>query len=170
MSDIGQKDSRGKTTLLLADGAPCYKGLSKMSKLLLRQCNHSKGVFSVWRSVHGRGSVRVHTGGIDAYWTLLKDGIPNSINSTVGVKPNKVLWKYMRSQQWRWECHDKDILAETGQTLATFWKTKKSCQYPTRFKTQNPVRVHKTYFFEKNKRLFGLKKLTRYCRDRKILS
>ena len=120
MSDIGQKDSRGKTTLLLADGAPCYKGLSKMSKLLLRQCNHSKGVFSVWRSVHGRGSVRVHTGGIDAYWTLLKDGIPNSINSTVGVKPNKVLWKYMRSQQWRWECHDKDILAETGQTLATF--------------------------------------------------
>jgi len=56
----------------------------------------------------------------DAYWTLLKDGIPNSINSTVGGKPNKVLWKYMRSQQWRWECHDKDILAETGQTLATF--------------------------------------------------
>ena len=82
MSDIGRKDSRGKTTLLLADGAPCYKGLSKMSKLLLRQCNHSKGVFSVWRSVHGRGSVRVHTGGIDAYWTLLKDGIPNSISST----------------------------------------------------------------------------------------
>ena len=56
----------------------------------------------------------------DAYWTLLKDGIPNSINSTVGGKPNKVLWKYMRSQQWRWECHDKDILAETGQTLAAF--------------------------------------------------
>ena len=119
MSDIGRKDNRGKTTLLLADGAPCYKGLSKMSKLLLRQCNHSKGVFSVWRSVQGRGSVRVHTGGIDAYWTLLKDGIPNSINSTVGGKPNKVLWMYMRRQQWRWECHEKDILAETGQTLAT---------------------------------------------------
>ena len=58
-------------------------------------------------------------GGIDAYWTLLKDGIPNSINSTVGGKPNKVLWMYMRSQQWRWERHEKDILAETGQTLAT---------------------------------------------------
>ena len=109
MSDIGRKDNRGKTTLLLADGAPCYKGLSKMSK----------GVFSVWRSVQGRGSVRVHTGGIDAYWTLLKDGILNSINSTVGGKPNKVLWMYMRRQQWRWECHEKDILAETGQTLAT---------------------------------------------------
>ena len=42
----------------------------------------------------------------------------NSINSTVGGKPNKNLWMYMRSQQWRWECHDKDILAFTGQTLA----------------------------------------------------
>ena len=90
-----------------------------MSKLLLRQCNHSKGVFSVWRSVQGRGSVSVHTGRIDAYWTLLKDGIPNCIGSTVGGKPNKVLWMYMRSQQWRWECHEKDILVETGQTLAT---------------------------------------------------
>ena len=118
MSDIGQKDSRGKTTLLLADGAPCYKALSKMHKLLLRQCNHSKGIFSVWRSVHGRGSVRVHTGGIDAYWTLLKSAVPNSITSTVGGKPNKSLWMYMRSQQWRWECHDKDLLAFTGQTLA----------------------------------------------------
>ena len=115
---IGQKDSRGKTTLLLADGAPCYKALSKMHKLLLRQCNHSKGIFSVWRSVHGRGSVRVHTGGIDAYWTLLKSAVPNSITSTVGGKPNKSLWMYMRSQQWRWECHDKDLLAFTGQTLA----------------------------------------------------
>ena len=107
-----------------------------------RQCNHSKGVFLVWRSVQGRGSVRVHTGGIDAYWTLLKDGMPNSIYSTVGGKPNKVLWMYMRSQQWRWECHEKDILAETGQTLATLWTKKKACQYPTRFKAQNPVRVN----------------------------
>ena len=41
----------------------------------------------------------------------------NSINSTVGGKPNKNLWMYMRSQQWRWECHDKDILAFTGQPL-----------------------------------------------------
>ena len=104
--------------------------------------HHSKGVFSVWRSVRRRGSVRVHTGGIDAYWTLLKDGIPNSINSTVGGKPNKVLWTYMRSQQWRWECHDKDILAENGQTLATLWTKKKARQYLTRFKTQNPVRVN----------------------------
>ena len=59
-----------------------------------------------------------------------------------GGKPNKVLWMYMRSQQWRWECHDKGILAETGQTLAV--DNEKACQYPTRFKTQNPVRVHGT--------------------------
>ena len=94
-------------------------GLSKMSKLLLRQCNHSKGVFSVWKTVHGRGSIRVHTGGIDAYWTLVKSAVPNEISSNVGGKPNKNLWMYMRSQQWRWECHDKDLLALTGQTLAT---------------------------------------------------
>ena len=67
----------------------------------------------------------LRTGGIDAYWTLLKDGIPNSITSTVGGKPNKLLWMYMRSQQWRWECHDKDILAQTGQTLATLWAMKR---------------------------------------------
>ena len=62
--------------------------------------------------------IRLWAVGVDAYWTLLKDGIPNSINSTVGGKPNKVLWMYMRSQKWRWECHDEDILAETGQTFA----------------------------------------------------
>ena len=136
MSDIGRKDNRGKTTLLLADGAPCYKGLSKMSK----------GVFSVWRSVQGRGSVRV-----------LKDGIPNFIDSTVGGKPNNVLSMYMRRQQWRWECHEKDILAETGQTLATLWTKKKACQYPTRFKTQNPVRVNDKYFFLKIRDYFASK-------------
>ena len=74
----------------------------------------------------------------------------------------------MRSPQWRWECHDKDILAETGQT--TLWTKKKACRYPTRFKTQNPVRVSDKYFFEKNKRPFCLQKLTRYCNDRQILS
>ena len=149
MSDIGRKDSRGKTTLLLADGAPCYKGLSKMSKLLLRQCNHSKGVFSVWKTVHGRGSIRVHTGGIDAYWTLVKSAVPNEIGSNVGGKPNKNLWMYMRSQQWRWECHDKDLLALTGQTLATLWTRKNRYEYPTRFNPQNTVRVHDRFFLGK---------------------
>ena len=86
----------------------------------------------------------LRTGGIDAYWTLLKDGIPNSITSTVGGKPNKLLWMYMRSQQWRWECHDKDILAQTGQTIR-----EKGCPYPTRFGTRNPVRVNDRYFFSK---------------------
>ena len=79
----------------------CYLPLHVAAYVMLR-CS-----FSVWRSVHGRGSVRVHTGGIDAYWTLLKSAVPNSITSTVGGKPNKSLWMYMRSQQWRWECHDK---------------------------------------------------------------
>ena len=70
------------------------------------------------RSVHGRGCVRVHTGGIDAYWTLLKVEYQIPLTAQFGGMPNTVLWTYVRSQQWRWECHGKDILAETGQTLA----------------------------------------------------
>ena len=58
---------------------------------------------------------------------------------------------YMRSQQWRWECHDKDILAFTGQTLANLSRGKKGCAYPTPFRTQNPVKVDETYFFGKKR-------------------
>ena len=129
----------------------CYLPLHVAAYVMLRSV-HARGSVRVWRSVHGRGSVRVHTGGIDAYWTLLKSAVPNSITSTVGGKPNKSLWMYMRSQQWRWECHDKDLLAFTGQTLAKLWVGKKGCVYPTRFRTQNTVRVDETSEFLKNLR------------------
>ena len=119
MDDICQKDECGRKTLLLSDGAPCYKGLSKKYKVLLRQCNHSKGVFSVWRHVKGRGHIRVHTGSLDAYWTLMKDAVPKALSSQASGKPNPKLWKYMRVQQWRWEMETAGLMAKTGKTLAT---------------------------------------------------
>ena len=91
------KDPRGLRTLLLTDGAPCYKGLAKKYKLLLRQCNHAKGVFAVTRNAKKRGKVKVHTGGIDGFWKIVKQGIPASISSLVKGRTNKNLWAYVRS-------------------------------------------------------------------------
>ena len=87
-------------------------------KVLLRQCNHSKGVFSVWRYVKGRGHIRVHTGSWDAYWTLMKDGIPKSLSSHCAGKPNPKLWKYIKIQQWRWEMGTCQLLSKTERQLA----------------------------------------------------
>ena len=136
MDGICPKDKGGKKTLLLSDGAPCYKGLCKQHKVLLRQCNHSKGVFSVWRYAKGRGHIRVHTGSLDAYWTLMKDGIPKSLSSHCAGKPNPKLWKYIKIQQWRWEMG----LSKTRRQLAMLWKRRDFNSHP--FWTQNPVRVN----------------------------
>ena len=62
--DITKANASGLRTLILADGAPCYKRLAKANSLLLRQCNHSKGVWCVKIRVGSRGTVSVHTGGI----------------------------------------------------------------------------------------------------------
>ena len=43
----------------------------------------------------------------------LKDGMPNSISSTVGGKPNKLLRQDMQSQKLVLGS-DKDLLKETG--------------------------------------------------------
>ena len=94
---VKSKDPRGLRTLLLTDGAPCYKGLAKKYKLLLRQCNHAKGVFAVTRNAKKRGKVKVHTGGIDGFWKIVKQGIPASISSLVKGRTNKNLWAYVRS-------------------------------------------------------------------------
>ena len=45
--DIIKVNASGLRTLLVADGAPCYEGFTKKHSLLLRQCNHSKGVWCV---------------------------------------------------------------------------------------------------------------------------
>ena len=136
MEFVQKTKAAKKLCCLSDDGAPCYKGLCKQHKVLLRQCNHSKGVFSVWRYVKGRGHIRVHTGSLDAYWTLMKDGIPKSLSSHCAGKPNPKLWKYIKIQQWRWEMG----LSKTGRQLAMLWKRRDFNSHP--FWTQNPVRVN----------------------------
>ena len=65
-----------------------------------------------------RGWVNIHTGGIHSCWTILKNGVPEKIASKCGSKPNPLLWKYVRSAQWRWEMNSADLLAKTGLYLA----------------------------------------------------
>ena len=53
-------------------------------------CNHSEGVWCVKKRVGCRGTVSVHTGGIDNWWKLMKDSVPNSVPTTKGsMKVNK---------------------------------------------------------------------------------
>ena len=127
---VGSHDSRGKKTLLLADGAKCYVPLARKHDLLLRQCNHSKGQFSHWKWLRGRGHVRVHTGGIDSYWTLMKNGVPNSLASHTKGQRNRMLWKYIRSQQWRWEQTGKDLFYVTGKAVARLWVPRVEKRWP----------------------------------------
>ena len=118
MSQVDAVDQRGRKSLLIADGARCYAPLGRMYKMMVRQCNHSKGIFSINRRIRGRGWVKIHTGGIDSCWTILKAGVPDKIASKCGSKQNPLLWKYIRSAQWRWEMNSADLLAKTGLYLA----------------------------------------------------
>ena len=57
-------------------------------------------------------------GHVNSCWTILKAGVPDKIASKCGSKPNPLLWKYIRSAQWRWEMNSADLLAKTGLYLA----------------------------------------------------
>jgi hypothetical protein len=65
-----------------------------------------------------RGWVKIPAGGTDICWTILIAGVPDKIVSKCGSKPNPLLWKYIRSAQWRWEMNSADLLAKTGLYLA----------------------------------------------------
>lgn len=58
-----QKTDDGRKTVMLCDGAPCCKKLSKRFCLVLRQCIHSR-IFTVEKQV-GRRGLSVHAGGIE---------------------------------------------------------------------------------------------------------
>jgi len=82
----------------------------------------------------------------------LKDGMPDSISSTVGGKPNKLLRQDMQSQKLVLGS-DKDLLKETGGKEA-----QKPSKYPTPFRAQNHRRVKAT--------MKGLKKKSsRFCQE-----
>ncbi|CAE7197797.1 unnamed protein product [Symbiodinium sp. CCMP2592] len=114
---LGTKDKRGRKTLLISDGAKCYPRLAKSRGVLLRQCNHSGGVFCVKKQVPGRSLIPIHTGSVDSFWNILKKGIPSTLRTHSKGVPNPLLWKYARSVQWRWEC-DADLFWATGQYLS----------------------------------------------------
>ena len=44
-----------------------------------RPCCHSEGIFSLTKWLRNGGKVKIHTGGVDSLWTVLKQGIPDSL-------------------------------------------------------------------------------------------
>lgn len=122
MNDLVLSTSNGLRSLLISDGCPAYVSLAKTKKIKLLQCNHSKGIFSKWFKVHKRNWVRAHTGGVDGYWKLMKKSIPDNICSQVHGKRNVLLFKYIRSHQWRWEHTGCDLLTATGEAVRSLMR------------------------------------------------
>ena len=50
--------------------------------------------------------------------TFVMKLMPDKIASKCRSKPNPLLWKYIRSAQWRWEMNSADLLAKMGLYLA----------------------------------------------------
>ena len=60
------------------------------------------------------------------YWKLMKKSIPDSIRFQVQGKRNGLLFKYIRSHQWRWEHTGFDLLTATGEAVRSLmrWREK----------------------------------------------
>ena len=69
----------------------------------------------VKKKVGCRNSVWAHTGGIDNWWKLCKDSVPNNIPSTKGSfdMSDRKIFRYVRSFQWRWE-NPRELLKTTA--------------------------------------------------------
>ena len=100
--DVSYRTDSGQRTCLISDGAPCYDKIASCTGLLKRSVNHSKGEFERKERLHNK-VISVHTGSIDNVWKMLKEHIPNSVNSKSGGHPNAVIMKYCRQWQWRYE-------------------------------------------------------------------
>ena len=88
-----------------------------ITRMPLLAVTDSKGQFVVKPKVHGQ-RVDIHTGGIDAAWSLAKKAIPSSVATKKKGGFNKKLDDYIRSWQWRWEnisCHD--LCKKTAMTF-----------------------------------------------------
>ena len=123
------KDSAGKKTCLVSDGAPCYPKLARQCKVIHYSCNHSKGVFCVKKRRFDGSTLLVHTGSIDAMWRLSKEAIKSSWNTRVNGSVNPKLLQGVRVFQWRWHHSDKgDMMSVTGHALKKLrlsWNEKK---------------------------------------------
>ena len=103
---------RGYKTLLITDGALAYKQLKKKYKLLLAQCKHL--LLHYTKNIGVRKKVKVHTGGVDDCWNIMKKGVRKSLPS----RPTKKIWMYLQSAHWRRENSATNLLEKTGKFVS----------------------------------------------------
>eukprot|EP00438_Fugacium_kawagutii_P002472 Skav225626 [mRNA] locus=scaffold1513:24346:25707:+ [translate_table: standard] len=102
--------SHGERTVVCTDGAKCYPAWCKSKSLLHHACSHRKNQFV--KTVRRRsGVLKVHTGGIDNCWKMIKKAIPSSVNTLNNGKLNPAIWRYVRCWQHRWESSADGCLA-----------------------------------------------------------
>ena len=100
--DLDRRDSEGRTSCLISDGAPCYPKLTRDLKVLHRSVSHASGEFVKKEKINGR-LVSIHTGEIDNIWNGIKTNIPKSLCSRQHGEVNPQLLQYARQWQRRWE-------------------------------------------------------------------
>ena len=61
------------------------------------------------------GVLQVHTGKIDSLWNLAKKIVPRNLQTKAGQ--NKDVMLYLRCWQWRYECHNGNLLSKTASKL-----------------------------------------------------
>ena len=60
-----------------------------------------------------RKKVKVHTGGVDGFWNIMKKGFPKSLPSKCAKN-----WMYLQSAHWRWENSATNLLEKTGKFVS----------------------------------------------------
>ena len=85
-----------RRSVLLTDGARCYKTMSSTLNLLHGVVNHSAVQFTA-EMKRGREVIQVHTGTIDQVWSGCKAFIPKQLGSQ-----SKLIEVYLRAFQWRY--------------------------------------------------------------------
>ena len=103
------RHKRGRKSILVTDGAPCYPKLTSEHRLLHEACNHSKGIFWIIEKKEW-GNLLVHTGGIDGMWKISKGAVSSSWSTRKDgvVKPQLlqgILNKGLAMAMAPWKCH-----------------------------------------------------------------
>ena len=117
MESLQSRNESNEKTVLVTDGAPCYRALAAERQVTHEACNHSKGVFCVKKRKRNK-ELLIHTGSIDGMWKLCKGAIPASLATRVHGLVNPKLLKSMRIWQWRWlKADQRDLMEATGKAL-----------------------------------------------------
>ena len=109
---------RGRKSILVTDGAPCYPKLTSEHSLLHEACNHSKGIFCITKKKEW-GNLLVHPGGIDGMWKISKGAVSSSWSTRKDGVVNPQLLQGIRVWQWRWHHgNSTDFCSLTGKALS----------------------------------------------------